>query len=145
MSSHFLALRCKPRLLPQCAYRSDVLSHYVRLTDKHYVMLMLMLMLMFVTRLNSRWSRIANIYYGKSKRRWYRCVLNCDRNEPTLDAARIVAGRLFQTLCAAIEKRRDEVLVLERGPDSMSRDDSALVYTARAAMISKSALQVCSI
>ena len=40
-----------------------------------------------------------------------------------LEAARIVAGRLFQTLGAAIEKRRDAVLVLERGTDSMSRDD----------------------
>ena len=49
--------------------------------------------------------------------------LSCDRNEPTLEAARIVAGKLFQTLGAAIEKRRDAVLVLERGTDSMSRDD----------------------
>ena len=84
---------------------------------------MLMLMLIFVTRLNSRRSRSADIYYGQSKLRWYRCVLSCDRNEPTLEAARIVAGRLFQTLGAAIEKRRDAVLVVERGTDSMSRDD----------------------
>ena len=27
---------------------------------------------------------------------------SCDRNEPTLEAARIVAGRLFKTLGAAI-------------------------------------------
>ena len=82
-------------------------------------MFMLMLMLIFVTRLNSRRSRSAAIYYGHSKLRWYRCVLSCDRNELTLEAARIVAGRLFQTLGAAIEKRRDAVLVLERGNDSM--------------------------
>ena len=86
-------------------------------------MLMLMLMLIFVTRLNSRSSRSADIYYGQSKLRWYRCVLSSDRNEPTLEAARIVAGRLFQTLGAAIEKRRNAVLVLERGTESMSRDD----------------------
>ena len=49
--------------------------------------------------------------------------MSCDRNEPTLEAARIVAGRLFQTLGAAIEKRRDADLVLERRTDSMSRDD----------------------
>ena len=84
---------------------------------------MLMLMLIFVTRLNSRRSRSADSYYGQSKLRWYRYVLSCDRNEPTLKAARIVAGRLFQTLAAAIEKRRDTVLVLECGTDSMSRDD----------------------
>ena len=58
-----------------------------------------------------------------SKLRWYRCGFSCDRNEPTLEEARIVAGRLFQALGAAIEKRRDAVLVLERGTDSMSRDD----------------------
>ena len=46
-----------------------------------------------------------------------------DRNELTREAARIVAGRLFQTLGAAIEKRRDAVLVLERGTGSISRDD----------------------
>ena len=79
-------------------------------------------MLIFVTRLNSR-SISADIYYGQSKLRWYRCVLSCDRNEPTLEAARIVAGRLLQTLGAAIEKRRDAVLVHERGIDSTSRDD----------------------
>ena len=67
------------------------------------LMLMLILMLIFVTRLISRRSRSADIYYGQSKLRWYRCVLSCDRNEPTLEAARIVAGRLFQTLGAAIE------------------------------------------
>ena len=88
-----------------------------------YIYSMLMLMLIFVTCLNSRRSRSADIYYGQSKLRWYRCVLSCDRNEPTLEAARILAGRLFQTLGAAIEKRRDAVLVLERGTDSMSRDD----------------------
>ena len=49
--------------------------------------------------------------------------MSCDRNEPMLEAARIVAARLFQTLGAAIEKWRDVVLVLERGTDSMSRDD----------------------
>ena len=87
------------------------------------LIIMLMLMLIFVTRLNFRRSRSADIYYGQSKLRWYRCVLSCDRNEPTLEAARIVVGRLFQTLGAAIEKRRDAVLVLERGTDSMSRDD----------------------
>ena len=80
-------------------------------------------MLIFVTRLNSRRSRSSNIYYGQSKLRWYRCVLSCDRNEPTLEAARIEAGRLFRILGAAIEKRRDAILVLERGTDSMSRDD----------------------
>ena len=68
-------------------------------------------------------SRSADIYYGQSKVRWYRCVLSCDRNEPTLEAARIVARRLFQTLGAAIEKRRHAVLVLKRGTDSMSTDD----------------------
>ena len=83
----------------------------------------LMLMLIFVTRLNSRRSRSADNYYGQSKLRWFRCVLSCDRNEPTLEAVWIVAGRLFQALGAAIEKRRDAVLVLERGTDSMSRDD----------------------
>ena len=83
----------------------------------------LMLMLIFVTRLNSRRSRSADVYYGQSKLKWYRCDLRCDRNEPKLEAARIVAGRLFQMLGAAIEKRRDAVLVLERGTDSMSRDD----------------------
>ena len=67
--------------------------------------------------------RSADIYYSQSNLRWYRCVLSGDRNEPTLEAARIVAGRLFQTLGAAIEKWRDEVLVLERGIDSISRDD----------------------
>ena len=81
-----------------------------------------MLMLIFVMRLNSRRSRRADIYYGQSKLRWDRCVLSCDRNEQTLEAARIVAGRLFDTLAAAIEKPRDAVLVLERGTDSMSRD-----------------------
>ena len=86
-------------------------------------MLVLMLMVIFVTRLNFRRNRSADIYYGQSKLRWYRCVLSCDRNEPTLEVARIVAGRLFQTLGAAIEKRGDAVLVLERGTDSMSRDD----------------------
>ena len=85
--------------------------------------LMLMLMLIFVTRLNSRSSRSADIYYGQSKLRWYRCVLSCDRNEPTLEAVQIIARRLFQTLCAAIEKCRDAVLFLECGTDSMSRDD----------------------
>ena len=80
-------------------------------------------MLIFVTRLIFRRSRSADIYYGQSKLRWYRCVLSCDRNEPTLEAARIVAERLFQTLGAAIEKRRDTVLVLKRGTDSMFRDD----------------------
>ena len=80
-------------------------------------------MLIFVTRLNSRRSRSADIYYGQSKLRWYRCDLSCDRNELALEAARIVAGRLFQTLGAAIEKRRDALLVLEGGTDSMSRDD----------------------
>ena len=78
------------------------------------LMLTLMLMLIFAMRLNSRRSRSADIYYGQSKLR---------RNEPTLEAARIVAGRPFQTLGAAIEKRRDAVLVLERGTDSMSSDD----------------------
>ena len=58
--------------------------------------------------------KCAYLYYGQSKLRWYRCVLSCDRNELTLEAARIVARRLFQTLGAAIEKRRDAVLVLER-------------------------------
>ena len=82
-------------------------------------------MLIFVTRLNSRWSRSADIYHGQSKLRWYRCVLSRDRNEPTLEAARIVAGKLFQTLGAAIEKRRDAVLVLERGTNSISRDDES--------------------
>ena len=82
-----------------------------------------MLMLISVTRLNSRRSRSADIYYGQSKLRWYRCVFSCDRNEPTLQAARILAERLFQKLGADIEKRRDAVLVLERGTDSMSRDD----------------------
>ena len=86
-------------------------------------MLVLILMLIFVTPLNSRRSRSADIDYGQSKLRWYRCVLSYDRNEPTLEAARIVAGMLFQTLGAAIEKRRDEVLVLERGIDSVSRDE----------------------
>ena len=80
-------------------------------------------MIIFITYLNSRRSRSANIYDVQSKLRWYRYVLSCDRNEPTLEAARIVAGRLFQTLGAAIEKRRDAVLVLERGTDSISRDD----------------------
>ena len=84
---------------------------------------MLMLILIFVTRLNSRRSRSADIYYGQSKLRWYRCVLSCDRNESTLEAARIVAGTLFQTLGTAIEKRRVAVLVLERGTDRISRDD----------------------
>ena len=83
---------------------------------------MLMLMLIFVTRLNSRRSGSADIYYGQSKLRWYRCVLSFDRNEPTLEAAWIVAGRLFHTLGAAIEKRRNAVLVLERGTDSISSD-----------------------
>ena len=87
------------------------------------LMLTLMLMSIFVTRLNSRRSRSADIYYDQSKLRWYRCVFSSDRNEPTLEAARIVAGRLLQTLGAAIEKRRDAVLVLERETDSMSRDD----------------------
>ena len=86
-------------------------------------MLTLMLMLIFVTRLNSRRSRSADIYYGQSKLRWYRCVLSCDRNELSPEAARIVAERLFQTLGAAMEKRREAVLVLERGTASMSRDD----------------------
>ena len=72
-----------------------------------------MLMIIFVTRLNFRRSRSADIYYGQSKLRWYRCVLSCARNEPTLEAARNVAGRLFQTLCAAIEKRRYESYVDE--------------------------------
>ena len=74
---------------------------------------------------------------------------DCDRNEPTLEAARIVAGRLFQTLGAAIEKRRDAALVLERGTDSISRDDKRRLgvglYTARATMTCKSAFRVCSI
>ena len=65
----------------------------------------------------------ADIYYGQSKLRWYRCILSCDRNELMLEAARIVAGRLFQTLGADIEKRRDAVLVLACGTDSISRDD----------------------
>ena len=60
--------------------------------------------------------------------RWYRCVLSCDQNEPTLEAAQMLAGRLFQTLGAAIEKRRDAVLVLERGTDSMSRDDERRLH-----------------
>ena len=118
------------------------------LKSKSMVDVMLMLMSIFITRLNSRRSRSADIYYGQSKLRWYRCVLNCDRNEPTMEAARIVAGRLFQTLGAAIEKRWDAVLVLECGSTvclETTSEDSALVYTARAAMISKSALQVCSI
>ena len=54
-------------------------------------------MLIFVTRLNFRRSRSADIYYGQSKLRWYRCVFSCDRNEPTLEAARNVAERLLQT------------------------------------------------
>ena len=73
------------------------------------LMLILMLMLIFVTRLNSRRSRSADIYYSQSK---LRCVLSCNRKEPKLKAARIVAGRPFQTLGAAIEKRRHAVLVL---------------------------------
>ena len=44
-------------------------------------------------------------------------------DEPTLEAARIVAERLLRTLGAAIEKRRDAVLVLDRGTDNMSRDE----------------------
>ena len=80
-------------------------------------------MLLFVTRLNSRRNRSADIYYGQSKLDGTGVFFTCDRNEPTLEAARIVAGRLFLTLGAAIEKRRIAVLVLERGTDSMSRDD----------------------
>ena len=108
---------------------------------------MLMLMLIFVTRLNSRRSRSADIFYGQSKLRWYRCVLSCDRNEPTLEAARIVAERRFQTLGAAIEKRRDAVLVLERGTDSMSRDDERRLicgmYTAYTTQLSHIWSRVC--
>ena len=74
-------------------------------------------------RLNSRRSRSADIYYGQSKLRRYRCVLSYDQNETMLEAARIVAERLFQTLGTAIEKWRDAVLVLERGTDSICRDD----------------------
>ena len=91
--------------------------------DIYIYLYMFMLMLIFVMRLNSRRSRSADIYYGQSKLRWYRCILSCDRNKPTLEAAWIVAGRLFLTLGVAIEKRRDAVFVLERGIDSMSRDD----------------------
>ena len=62
-------------------------------------------------------------------------------------SSRIVTGRLFQTLGEAIEKRRDAVLVLVEPTVCLetTSEDSALVYTARAAMISKSAVQVCSI
>ena len=89
------------------------------------LMLMLMLMLIFVTPLNSRRSRSADIYYMVNRSYDGTGVfLSCDRHEPTLEAARIVAGRLFQTLGEAIEKLRDAVLVLERGTDSMSRDDA---------------------
>ena len=53
--------------------------------------------------------------------------MSCDRNEPTQAAVPIVAGRLFQTLDAAIEKRKDAVLVLERETVSIFRDDECIL------------------
>ena len=103
-----------PRRISRDLVVIDFCSNHCSLECDDGVWFMLMLMLIFVTRLNSRRSRSVAVYYGQSKLRWYRCVLSCDRNEPTLEAARIVAGRLFQTLGAAIEKRRDAVLVLSR-------------------------------